>query len=48
MSAPIRSLRILLEDIGTAVRASREYTRLSQEAPSTKADRQTISNLLPR
>jgi hypothetical protein len=47
MSASIRSLRVLFDDIGTAVRASREYTRLSREAPSAKTDRQAISNLLP-
>ncbi len=48
MSASIRSLRLLLDDIGTAVRASREYTRLSREAPAANADRQTVSGFLPR
>jgi hypothetical protein len=48
MSASIRSLRVLLDDIGTAVRASREYTRLSKEAPAANADRHAVSGFLPR
>ncbi|WP_099050763.1 hypothetical protein [Pararhizobium polonicum] len=48
MSASIRSLRVLLDDIGTAVRASREYTRLSREAPAANADRQAVSGFLPK
>lgn len=46
MTAPIRSLRVLLADIGTAVRASGEYSRLSKEAPD--ADRHAISAFLPK
>jgi len=48
MSASIRSIRILLDDIGTAVRASREYTRLSREAPAANADRNAASGFLPQ
>lgn len=48
MSASIRSLRSLFSDIGTAVRASREYSRLSREAPAANADRQAISGFLPK
>ncbi|WP_438749423.1 hypothetical protein [Pararhizobium sp. O133] len=44
----VRSLRFLIADIGTAVRASREYTRLSQECPATDAKRNTASGFLPR
>jgi hypothetical protein len=48
MTAPIRSLRVLLADIGTAVRASGEYSRLSKEAPGANADRHAISAFLPK
>lgn len=44
----VRSLRILLDDIGTAVRASREYSRLSREAPAANADRHAVSGFLPK
>ena len=47
MTAPLRSLRILLADIGTAVRASGEYSRLSKEAPAANADRPAVSAFLP-
>ena len=48
MSASIRSIRVLLDDIGTAVRASREYTRLSKETPAANADRHAASGFLPK
>ncbi|CAN7474901.1 hypothetical protein LJR235_003147 [Pararhizobium sp. LjRoot235] len=48
MSASIRSLRVLLDDIGTAVRASREYSCLSLNAPAKQADRLANSALLPK
>lgn len=51
MKTSLSTIRVLMNsfsDIGTAVRASREYTKLSREAPAANADRQTISNLLPR
>lgn len=48
MSASIRSIRVLLDDIGTAVRASREYTRLSVDAPVKQADRLAVSAFLPK
>lgn len=47
VSASIRSLRVLLDDIGTAVRASREYSRLSLNAPAKQADRLANSAFLP-
>ncbi len=48
MSAHIRSLRVLLADIGTAVRASGEFSRLSKEAPAANADRHAVSGFLPK
>jgi hypothetical protein len=48
MSASIRSLRVLLDDIGTAVRASREYSRLSTAVPAAQSDRHAISAFLPK
>ncbi len=48
MSTSIRSLRFLIADIGTAVRASREYTRLSHECPAAKAERAAASGFLPK
>ena len=51
MSISISTVRTLIEtvaDIGTAVRASREYSRLSVEARSTRKDRPAVSGLLPR
>lgn len=48
MTASIRSLRVLLDDIGTAVRASREYSRLSRNAPADNADCNTLSAFLPK
>lgn len=44
----VRSLRFLIADIGTAVRASREYTRLSQETPASNADRNAACGFLPK
>ena len=44
----VRALRILLDDISTAVRASREYSRLSREAPAANADRHAVSGFLPK
>ncbi|WP_349433519.1 hypothetical protein [Pararhizobium sp. A13] len=48
MSASIRALIETVADIGTAVRASREYSRLSIDAPAKQADRHAISALLPK
>ncbi len=48
MTASIRSLRVLFADIGTAVRASGEYSRLSREAPAANADRHAVSAFLPK
>lgn len=50
MTKPIASLRILfnsIADIGTAVRASREYTALSTTKDARRAHRSAISPLLP-
>ena len=48
MSASIRSLRFLIADIGTAVRASREYSRLTMEAPAANSERLAASGFLPK
>ncbi|CAN7572344.1 hypothetical protein [Pararhizobium sp. LjRoot238] len=48
MSASIRALIETVADIGTAVRASREYSRLSIDAPAKQSDRLTISAFLPK
>ena len=45
------SIKVLLDtvsDIGTAVRASREFSRLSLDAPVKHADRLANSGLLPK
>ncbi|WP_331373734.1 hypothetical protein [Sinorhizobium chiapasense] len=50
MSTPLDSIRVLLDtisDIGTAVRASREYSRLSTINDSRRAHRVAVSPLLP-
>jgi hypothetical protein len=48
MSASIRALLDTVADIGTAVRASREYSRLSTDAPAKQSDRHAISAFLPK
>jgi hypothetical protein len=48
MSASIRALIETVADIGTAVRASREYSRLSVDAPPKQSERGTISAFLPK
>ena len=48
MSNSIRALISGVHDIATAVRASREYTRLSTEAVRQPAERFAQSALLPR
>ncbi|MDK1384769.1 hypothetical protein ILFOPFJJ_02086 [Ensifer psoraleae] len=50
MSKPLDSIRGLLDtisDIGTAVRASREYSRLSTIKDPRRAHRVAVSPLLP-
>lgn len=50
MSRPLDSIRGLIEtisDIGTAVRASREYSRLSTIEDARRAHRGAVSPLLP-
>jgi hypothetical protein len=48
MSASIRALIDTVSDIGTAVRASREYSRLSLDAPAKHVDRLANSAFLPK
>lgn len=48
MSASIRALIDTVADIGTAVRASREFSRLSIDAPAKQADRLANSAFLPK
>jgi hypothetical protein len=48
MSASIRALIDTVADIGTAVRASREYSRLSLDARAMQADRLANSAFLPK
>ncbi|AFL49355.1 hypothetical protein ABIE78_004875 [Sinorhizobium fredii] len=43
----IRSLLDTISDIGTAVRASREFTRLSTISDARRAHRVAVSPLLP-
>ncbi|MCA1489734.1 hypothetical protein [Sinorhizobium alkalisoli] len=43
----IRNLVDAIADIGTAVRASREYSRLSSVTDARRAHRNVISPLLP-
>jgi hypothetical protein len=50
MSKPLDRIRSLLDtisDIGTAVRASREYSRLSTTDDARRAHRRAVSPLLP-
>lgn len=47
MSASIRRLIDTMSDIGTAVRASREYSRLSVDAPIARAEKGAIRAFLP-
>ncbi|MEI2297575.1 hypothetical protein [Ensifer sp. MJa1] len=50
MTKPIASLKVLFDsisDIGTAVRASREYTVLSTMQDARRAHRVAVSPLLP-
>ncbi|MCA1403377.1 hypothetical protein I6F26_02020 [Ensifer sp. IC3342] len=50
MSRPLANIRFLLDtisDIGTAVRASREYSRLSTINDTRRAHRVAVSPLLP-
>ena len=50
MSSSLRSMRALIAsvaDIGTALRASREYSRLSVTAPLIKGEGRTIDAFLP-
>ncbi|WP_143348369.1 hypothetical protein [Ensifer adhaerens] len=50
MTKPIASLKVLFDsisDIGTAVRASREYTVLSTKKDARRAHRTAVSPLLP-
>ncbi len=50
MTKPIVSLKVLFDsisDIGTAVRASREYTILSTKKDARRAHRVAVSPLLP-
>ena len=44
----IRALIDTVADIGTAVRASREFSRLSIDAPAKHADRLANSAFLPK
>ncbi|WP_198935134.1 hypothetical protein [Pararhizobium arenae] len=48
MSNSIRAFITGVHDIATAVRASREYTRLGTEAGRQSSDRLAQSALLPR
>ncbi len=47
MAHSIRLLIASFEDIGTAVRASREFSRLSADGGQKSADRNTICAFLP-
>jgi hypothetical protein len=48
MSAAIRALFDTVADIGTAVRASREYSRLSLDARARQTDWVANSAFLPK
>lgn len=47
MTRSIRSLIASVADIGTAVRASREFSRLSAEGEQKAVDQRTICAFLP-
>lgn len=48
MSSSLHALIASVADIGTAVRASREYSRLSVTAPLVKGEGRTIGAFLPK